>query len=187
MLRHCRRGKQSRHGMKRPERLCERRQCGVWMWVWMLLTDFIGLPDPAHLFVSQKRNIEMIALLDSLLFSGRRCRGGFAFAALGFVLFVRWTRKRFQSMSWSLGPPIFGKEQIPVLLKKRKSASEFFGIVSSDAGRAWRKPSVYVIFQDEGALCEAPAPGCTGDGVPSAGKAEQFPNDSIRTGRGRLA
>jgi hypothetical protein len=44
------------------------------MWVWMLLTDFIGLPDPAHLFVSQKRNIEMIALLDSLLFSGRRCR-----------------------------------------------------------------------------------------------------------------
>lgn len=62
--------------MKRPERLCERRQCGVWMWVWvwMLLTDFIGLPDPAHLFVSQKRNIEMIALLDSLLFSGRRCR-----------------------------------------------------------------------------------------------------------------
>lgn len=37
-------------------------------------TDFIGLPDPAHLFVSQKRNIEMIALLDSLLFSGRRCR-----------------------------------------------------------------------------------------------------------------
>lgn len=109
--------------------------------------------------------------------------GGFAFAALGFVLFVRWTRKRFQSMSWSLGPPIFGKEQIPVLLKKRKSASEFFGIVSSDAGRAWRKPSVYVIFQDEGALCEAPAPGCTGDGVPSRGKAEQFP--TIRSGPGR--
>lgn len=187
MLRHCRRGKQSRHGMKRPERLCERRQCGVWMWVWMLLTDFIGLPDPAHLFVSQKRNIEMIALLDSLLFSGRRCRGGFAFAALGFVLFVRWTRKRFQSMSWSLGPPIFGKEQIPVLLKKRKSASEFFGIVSSDAGRAWRKPSVYVIFQDEGALCEAPAPGCTGDGVPSRGKAEQFPTIRSGPGRGRLA
>lgn len=162
-----------------------------WMWMWMVdggggcgaLTDFIGLPDPAHLFVSQKRNIEMIALLDSLLFSGRRCRGGFAFAALGFVLFVRWTRKRFQSMSWSLGPPIFGKEQIPVLLKKRKSASEFFGIVSSDAGRAWRKPSVYVIFQDEGALCEAPAPGCTGDGVPSRGKAEQFP--TIRSGPGR--
>ena len=91
---YCRRGKQSRHGrMKRPERLCERRQCGcvgagagagagagVWVWVWvlvwvwMLLTGFIGLPDPAHLFVSQKRNIEMIALLDSLLFSGRRCR-----------------------------------------------------------------------------------------------------------------
>ena len=89
---YCRRGKQSRHGkMKRPERLCERWQCGcvgagvwvwvwvgvwvwVWVWVWMLLTDFIGLPDPAHLFVSQKRNIEMIALLDSLLFSGRRCR-----------------------------------------------------------------------------------------------------------------
>ena len=109
--------------------------------------------------------------------------GGFAFAALGFVLFVRWTRKWFQSMSWSLGPPIFGKEQIPVLLKKRKSASEFFGIVSSDAGRAWRKPSVYVIFQDEGALCEAPAPGCTGDGVPSRGKAEQFP--TIRSGPGR--
>ena len=40
----------------------------------MLLTGIIGLPDPAHLFVSQKRNIEMIALLDSLLFSGRRCR-----------------------------------------------------------------------------------------------------------------
>ena len=76
--------------------------------------------------------------------------GGFAFAALGFLLFVRWTRKRFQSMSWSLGPPIFGKEQIPVLLKKRKSVSEFLGIVPSDAGRAWRKPSVYVIFQDEG-------------------------------------
>ncbi len=107
--------------------------------------------------------------------------GGFAFAALGFVLFVRWTRKRFQSMSWSLGPPIFGKEQIPVLLKKRKSASEFFGIVSSDAGRAWRKPSVYVIFQDEGALCEAPAPGCTGDGVPS--QAGRFP--AIRSGPGR--
>lgn len=79
---YCRRGKQSRHGkMKRPERLCERRQCGcagvwvwVWVWVWMLLTGIIGLPDPAHLFVSQKRNIEMIALLDSLLFSGRRCR-----------------------------------------------------------------------------------------------------------------
>ena len=89
---YCRRGKQSRHGkMKRPERLCERRQCGcagvrvwvwvwvwgwvwVWVWMWMLLTGIIGLPDPAHLFVSQKRNIEMIALLDSLLFSGRRCR-----------------------------------------------------------------------------------------------------------------
>lgn len=107
--------------------------------------------------------------------------GGFAFAALGFLLFVRWTRKRFQSMSWSLGPPTFGKEQIPVLLKKRKSASEFFGIVSSDVGRAWRKPSVYVIFQDEGALCEAPAPGCTGDGVPS--QAGRFP--AIRSGPGR--
>ena len=83
-------------------------------------------------------------------------------------------------MSWSLGPPTFGKEQIPVLLKKRKSASEFFGIVSSDVGRAWRKPSVYVIFQDEGALCEAPAPGCTGDGVPSRGKAGRFP--AIRSG-----
>ena len=77
---YCRRGKQSRHGkMKRPERLCERRQCGcagvrVCGWMWMLLTGIIGLPDPAHLFVSQKRNIEMIALLDSLLFSGRRCR-----------------------------------------------------------------------------------------------------------------
>ena len=86
-------------------------------------------------------------------------------------------------MSWSLGPPIFGKEQIPVLLKKRKSASEFFGIVSSDAGRAWRKPSVYVIFQDEGALCEAPAPGCTGDGVSSRRKAKRFP--AIRSGPGR--
>ena len=86
-------------------------------------------------------------------------------------------------MSWNLGPPIFGKEQIPVLLKKRKSASEFFGIVSSDAGRAWRKPSVYVIFQDEGALCEAPAPGCTGDGVSSRRKAKRFP--AIRSGPGR--
>ena len=84
-------------------------------------------------------------------------------------------------MSWSLGPPIFGKEQIPVLLKKRKSVSEFLGIVPSDAGRAWRKPSVYVIFQDEGALCEAPAPGCTGDGVPS--QAGRFP--AIRSGPGR--
>ena len=74
----------------------------------------------------------------------------------------------------------FGKEQIPVLLKKRKSASEFLGIVPSDAGRAWRKPSGYVIFQDEGALCEAPAPGCTGDGVPSRGKAGRFP--AIRSG-----
>lgn len=120
MLRHCRRGKQSRHGMKRPERLCERRQCGVWMWVWMLLTDFIGLPDPAHLFVSQKRNIEMIALLDSLLFSGRRCREALRSLRSVSCCLVRWTRKRFQSMSWSLGPPIFEKEQIPDFAEKTK-------------------------------------------------------------------
>ena len=185
---YCRRGKQSRHGkMKRPERLCERRQCGCagvgvgvgvdvdaayWHYRTARSGAFVCVAKAEY---RDDRAVGFFAVLRS------EVPGGFAFAALGFLLFVRWTRKRFQSMSWSLGPPIFGKEQIPVLLKKRKSVSEFLGIVPSDAGRAWRKPSVYVIFQDEGALCEAPAPGCTGDGVPS--QAGRFP--AIRSGPGR--
>ena len=176
---YCRRGKQSRHGrMKRSERLCERRQCGCvgvdaayWHYRTARSGAFVCVAKAEY---RDDRAAGFFAVLRS------EVSGDFAFAALGFLLFVRWTRKRFQSMSWSLGPPTFGKEQIPVLLKKRKSASEFLGIVPSDAGRAWRKPSGYVIFQDEGALCEAPAPGCTGDGVPSRGKAGRFP--AIRSG-----
>lgn len=179
---YCRRGKQSRHGrMKRSERLCERRQCGCvgvdaayWHYRTARSGAFVCVAKAEY---RDDRAAGFFAVLRS------EVSGDFAFAALGFLLFVRWTRKRFQSMSWSLGPPTFGKEQIPVLLKKRKSASEFLGIVPSDAGRAWRKPSGYVIFQDEGALCEAPAPGCTGDGVPSRGKAGRFP--AIRSGPGR--
>lgn len=199
---YCRRGKQSRHGkMKRPERLCERRQCGcAGVRVRVCGCGCVGVGvgvgvgvDAAYWHYRTARSGAFVCVAKAEYRDDRavgffavlrsEVPGGFAFAALGFLLFVRWTRKRFQSMSWSLGPPIFGKEQIPVLLKKRKSVSEFLGIVPSDAGRAWRKPSVYVIFQDEGALCEAPAPGCTGDGVPSWRKAGRFP--AIRSGPGR--
>lgn len=82
---YCRRGKQSRHGMKRPERLCERRQCGVWMWIWwwmwmwmwMLLTGFIGLPDPALVCVAKAeyrddRAVGFFAVLRSEV-PGRLC------------------------------------------------------------------------------------------------------------------
>ena len=147
-----------------------------------MLTGIIGLPDPAHLFVSQKRNIEMIALLDSLLFSGRRCRR-FCVRCARFPAVCAVDTQAVSVDVVELGAAYLRKRANPCFAEKRKSASEFFGIVSSDAGRAWRKPSVYVIFQDEGALCEAPAPGCTGDGVPSRGKAEQFP--TIRSGPGR--
>ena len=76
-------------------------------------------------------------MLNSLSASPVGGRDVFAFAALGFLLFIRYGPQAV-SVGFAEGrePPIFGKEQIPVLLKKQKSASEFFGIVSSYAGRA---------------------------------------------------